>query len=68
MRERWRRTKPLERAGLLVCTLAVVTIASLAMGWTVLAGLAGSAAFSTAAASAGTDTRRSGDWTSTPGR
>ena len=66
--ERERTRSTLERTGLLVCVLAIVSVAAGAAGWGGLAGLAGFGAFSAGAAVAGADSRRAGDWSSTPRR
>lgn len=63
--ERDRTRWGLERAGLLVCVLALVSVATAAAGWTALTTFAGLGAFSAGAAAAGTDSRRAGDRTST---
>jgi Kef-type K+ transport system membrane component KefB len=65
--ERERTRSTLEWAGLLVCVLSIVSVAAVAAGWIGLAVFAGLGAFSAGAAAAGTDSRRAGDWSSTPG-
>ncbi|MGZ5291334.1 MAG: hypothetical protein ACXWXQ_07500 [Actinomycetota bacterium] len=60
--DRTQATKPLARAGLLLCCLLTATIAGWAAGWTWLAVPAALGTLGVAAAAVGADSRAPGDW------
>lgn len=66
--ERRRPLRPLTRAGMWVSGLGLVTLLAWIAGWAWLAAAASLTLFAVAAAAAGVDSRRPGDWTRVGGR